>query len=310
MAGTAAGSLVPAGPPPAGVGWRSAGTDSPQGLSVPGLTSPRVLPPLGGGDRREPGGCHVEPLLFFGRVMHARLRPARNVFSYRVFFVRFPISSIGSLGGALLSVDRFNLFSIHTRDHGPRDGGALEPWIRQLLAREGIRSVDGEIWLQCFPRVLGYVFNPVSFWLCLDRDDRLRAVLCEVSNTFGETHNYLLAHADERPIEPGDTLTARKVFHVSPFCAVDGGYRFRFEIDPDATLMRIDHDDPGGKLLLTSVSGRGETLTTRSLLRAFLTYPALTFMVIGRIHWQALRLWWKGVPFFSKPVPPTRETTR
>lgn len=252
----------------------------------------------------------LTPLLFFGRVMHARLRPARNVFSYRVFFVRFPVSSPAALRRTLLSVDRFNLFSIHLRDHGPRDGGPLEPWIRALLAREGIRQADGEIWLQCFPRVLGYVFNPVSFWLCMDRAGALRAVLCEVSNTFGETHNYLLAHADERPIEPGDTLVARKVFHVSPFCAVDGGYRFQFGIAPASTLMRIDHDDRDGRLLLTSISGRGDALTTGGLLRAFVAFPALTFVIIGRIHWQALRLWWKGVPFFSKPVPPTRETTR
>ena len=252
----------------------------------------------------------LAPLLFFGRVMHARLRPARNVFSYRVFFVRLPLSRFAGLARPLLSLDRFNLFSIHTRDHGPRDGSPLEPWIRQLLAREGIRSADGEIWLQCFPRVLGYVFNPVSFWLCLDRAGRLRAVLCAVSNTFGENHNYLLAHADERPIEPGDTLAARKVFHVSPFCAVEGGYRFQFAPDPEATLIRIDHDDPAGKLLLTSISGRGEELNSRSLARAFLAYPAMTFMVIARIHWQALRLWMKGVPFFSKPVPPTSETTR
>jgi hypothetical protein len=158
--------------------------------------------------------------------------------------------------------------------------------------------------------VLGCVFNPVSFWLCHDRDGRLRAVLCEASNTFWEHHNYLLAHSDQRPILPGERLTARKVFHVSPFCEVAGRYRFQFDLDRSACAMRIDYDDAHGRLLATAVRGRGETLTTRSLVRAFLHYPWVTLGVILRIHWQALRLWLKGVPFFSKPLPPIQETTR
>lgn len=252
----------------------------------------------------------LSPDIYFGRVMHARLRPRRNVFSYRVFFLRFCLSSIDALARPLFSVDRFNLFSFHRRDHGPRDGSDLEAWIRRLLAAEGIDSVDGEIWLQAFPRVLGYVFNPVSFWLCHDREERLRAVLCEVNNTFGEHHNYLLAHPDERPIEPGDVLAARKVFHVSPFCEVAGGYRFQFDLEPGATRVRIDYDDAAGKLLVTSVSGRARPLTSARLARAFALYPWMTAAVIARIHWQALRLWLKGVRFVSKPTPPVQETTR
>lgn len=250
------------------------------------------------------------PLIFFGRVMHARLRPKRHVFSYGVFFLRFPVSSVERLAAPLMSVDRFNLLSFHRRDHGARDGSDLQSWIRSLLAAEGIRRADGEIWLQAFPRVLGYVFNPVSFWLCHDRDGRLRAVVCEVNNTFGEHHNYLLAHPDERPIAPEDVLAARKVFHVSPFCEVAGEYRFQFAIDPAATRVRIDYDDPAGKLLVTSVSGRARPMDTAGILRAFALYPLMTVAVIARIHWQALRLWLKGVRFVSKPLPPVRETTR
>lgn len=242
--------------------------------------------------------------------MHARLRPRRNVFSYGVFFVRFPVDAPESLRGPLFSVDRFNLVSFHRRDHGARDGSDLTAWIRGILEREGVASADGAIWLQTFPRVLGYVFNPVSFWLCHDRDGRLRAVLCEVNNTFGEHHNYLLAHADERPIEPGDTLFARKVFHVSPFFEVAGTYRFQFDTSPEATLIRIDYEDAQSRLLLTSVSGVAAPLGTRTLLGALARHGWMTFAVIARIHWQALRLWLKGVPFFSKPVPPAQETTR
>jgi len=256
------------------------------------------------------GDGRVGPFIFYGRVMHARLRPKRNIFSYGVFFMRFALSDMNRLAGPLFSVDRFNLLSFHRRDHGARDGGDLQTWIRSLLRAEGLRAADGEIWLQAFPRVLGYVFNPVSFWLCHDRAGGLRAVLCEVSNTFGEHHNYLLAHSDERPIEASDVLTARKVFHVSPFCEVNGGYRFQFELDPAATRVRIDYDDPAGKLLVTSVSGEARALTTARIVRAFALYPWMTFAVIARIHWQAARLWLKGVRFVSKPLPPVRETTR
>jgi len=252
----------------------------------------------------------VRPLLFFGDVMHARLRPRRNRFVYRVFFLRVPVDRLDTMRGPLFSVDQVNLFSFHRRDHGARDGTELGPWIRQLLLREGIDSADGEIWLQAFPRVLGYVFNPVSFWLCHDRQGALRAVVCEVNNTFGEHHKYLLAHPDQRPIASGDRLTAEKVFHVSPFCEVKGRYQFQFTLQEHGCAVRIDYDDGEGRLLATAVRGRAQSLTTRALARAFIAYPWMTLGVIMRIHWQALRLWRRGVPFFSKPLPPVQETTR
>lgn len=251
-----------------------------------------------------------EPLLFTGRVVHARLQPRTHAFSYPVFFLRFRVGEEAGLARWLFSVDRFNLFSFHRRDHGPRDGSDLHGWIRELLDREGCAGRGGDIWLQTFPRVLGYVFNPVSFWLCHDAEGRLRTVLCEVNNTFGEHHNYLLEHPDGRVIEPGDTLSARKVFHVSPFFRVEGAYRFRFRTDPAATLMQIDYDGQDGKLLATSVSGTARTFSAGGLAHCFWRYPWMTLGVIVRIHLQALRLWRKGMPFFSKPAPPVQETTR
>jgi DUF1365 family protein len=170
----------------------------------------------------------VKPTIYFGNVMHARLRPRRNSFRYRVFFLRLPLSKLNDISNPLFSVNRWNLFSFQFSDHGARDGTPPEPWIRELLLREGVHTADGEVVLQTFPRVLGYVFNPVSFWLCHDRDGGLRAILCEVNNTFGEHHNYLLAHPDGSLIEPDDVLEARKVFHVSPFCDIKGKYVFRF----------------------------------------------------------------------------------
>lgn len=250
------------------------------------------------------------PLIFFGRVMHARLRPKRNAFSYGVFFVRFPLSSLDRLAGPLFSVDRFNLLSFHRRDHGARDGRDLESWVRALLATEGIRSVDGEIWLQAFPRVLGFVFNPVSFWLCRDKAGALRAVLCEVNNTFGESHCYLVHHDDRREIRPDDWLDGRKAFHVSPFLPIEGGYRFRFRFDRQFARVEVNYHDAAGLLLTTSVGGRREPLGNGTIRRHFLSRPAMTLAVIFRIHLQALHLWRKRARFYSKPAPPAELVTR
>lgn len=243
--------------------------------------------------------------------MHARVAPRRHRFTYGVFFVRVPLSCIDALRSPLFGVDRVRLLSFHRRDHGPCDGSSLDAWIRALLVREGITHADGEVWLQCFPRVLGYVFNPVSFWCCHDRDGGLRAVLAEVRNTFGERHLYLLAHPDQRPIATADTLAARKVFHVSPFFDVAGSYRMHFDLDPAHTLVRIDYDAPDGTpLLLTSISGAARPCGTSAWLRAFFGFPWMTVGVIARIHWQALQLWLRGIRFRPKPAPPSQELTR
>ncbi|MCU0951070.1 MAG: DUF1365 domain-containing protein [Burkholderiaceae bacterium] len=247
----------------------------------------------------------------FGSVRHARVRPAAHRFAYRSYFLRLPMRTLAAQPLALrwLRHNRPALFSLRDADHG--DGGAPLAWIESLLARAGVRDADGEIWLHTFPRVLGYVFNPVSFWLCHRADGALRAVVCEVNNTFGERHCYLLAHDDGRALHWGEELTATKAFHVSPFCDVAGRYRFRFMLSgADRFIARIDHDGDDGPLLQTSIEGRLQSLTDGALLRAFAGYPAFTFGVVARIHWHALRLWLKRVPFFRKPAPPAVSLTR
>ncbi len=251
--------------------------------------------------------------LCVGRVFHKRLRPFENAFSHAVFFLRVPLSQLDRIGNRWLSRNSFNLLSFVDRDYGPRDGTSLEAWMRALLKREGIRTADGEIVLQTFPRLLGYVFNPVSVWYCHDRAGQLRAALCEVNNTFGERHNYLVVHDDQRPIDANDWLSARKVFHVSPFCAVTGHYRFRFQQDADRAFAQIDYFDGANdadKLLVTTLHGTPEVLTSGSTLRAFIRHPLMTFAVVFRIHSQAVTLWLKRLPYFRKPEPPSFETTR
>ena len=237
----------------------------------------------------------ARPRLLIGQVMHRRLRPVVNAFTYPVFFVQLPVADLTAGNGPFFSVDRNNLLSFHHKDHGPRDGSPLLPWIQSLLRRQGLPD-DGEIVLQCFPRVLGFVFNPVSFWYCHDRSGHLIAILAEVNNTFGGTHSYLLHRCGE-PLVDGEEMRADKRFHVSPFNEIKGGYRFRFQLERSVQLCRIDYDDAEGELLLTSISGKPQPWSAAALLKAFLRMPFLTLGVIARIHWQALKLWLKGVPF-------------
>ena len=286
-----------------------------------------------------------QPLIGFGQVRHTRLRPQRNAFAYRTYFLMLPLRSMaahrrggaagdeghgvgegareGAGGAAALAVNRPAALSFYDCDHGdgraPGTGtttggadGALG-WLDELLQREGILDATGEVWLHCYPRVLGYTFKPVSFWYCHTVQGALRAIVVEVNNTFGERHCYLL----DRP-RYGHELRADKVFHVSPFCPVEGGYRFRFMLNLDPahaphgahTVARIDFDDADGPLIQTSVSGALAPVTRQAIRTALWRYPAMTFGVVARIHWQAARLWLKRTRFFSKPVPPDAFVTR
>ena len=242
----------------------------------------------------------------FGEVRHARLRPARHAFAYPTFFLLLPMRALRAHGDGALARNRRAAVAFHDRDHGDGRDDALA-WLDELLRSEGIHDADGEAWLHCYPRVLGYAFKPVSFWYCHRADGSLRAVVVEVNNTFGERHCYLL----DAP-RWGREQVARKVFHVSPFCAVEGEYRFRFLLSHERrrTVVRIDHHDGQGLLLQTSVSGALQPATAQALRTAWLRHPLLTFGVIARIHWQALRLALLRVPFFRKPGAPAAFLSR
>jgi DUF1365 family protein len=254
----------------------------------------------------------VGPMLGFGQVRHARLKPQAHAFAYPTYFLMLPMRHLQAHGGGALALNRRAALSFHDTDHGdgrsPAEGGSLA-WLLELLAREGIDDADGEVWLHCYPRVLGYAFKPVSFWYCHRADHRLRAIVVEVNNTFGERHCYLLPTP-----QWGAEQTASKVFHVSPFCHIEGIYRFRFmrtqRADGERTVVRIDHDDAQGPLLQTSVSGQLEPVSAHSLRRAIWQFPLMTWGVIARIHWQALKLWWQRIPYVPKPHRPSQFVTR
>ena len=245
-----------------------------------------------------------------GVVRHRRLRPVDNAFAYRTYFLMLPMRRLRDQPCAALARNRFGLLAFHDRDHGDGRSDALA-WLDELLRSEGIHDAAGEVWLQTYPRVLGYVFKPVSFWFCERADGSLAAIVAEVNNTFGERHCYLLAGEQ---LAYGRDLQARKVFHVSPFSQIVGGYRFRFmrsaSAGGDRYVARIDHEDGDGALLQTSLSGRLAPLTPASARAAFFGIPMMSFGVIARIHWQALRVWAKRVPYVKKPAPPERFVTR
>jgi DUF1365 family protein len=249
-----------------------------------------------------------------GVVMHKRLRPVLNAFRYGVYFIRIPLRALQrgevDLNRQWFSHNRWNLMSFYDADHGDPQRAPLD-WVQALLQEQGITDADGEIILQCFPRVFGYVFNPVAFWFCHREDGSLRAIVCEVRNTFGEKHIYLLDKGSV--LSNGDDLEAKKIFHVSPFCEVKGHYRFCFMSQSgsaDQHLAKIDYFDEQGSLLLTSVSGKDAGFCDASILKLLWRYPWMTAGVVLRIHLQALRLWCKRVPFFSKPNPPSQEVSR
>ena len=248
------------------------------------------------------------PAVGFGRVVHHRHGPARHGFVYPIAFLRLPLSCWATLRVPLLGVDRAGVFSLRTRDHGARDGSDLEPWLRRVLANAALgEACDGAIVLQTFPRMFGYVFNPVSFWFCHDAAGQLRAVLAEVNNTFGERHSYLVAHDDAAPIRDGDSLRARKCFHVSPFFPVAGEYRFRFAVADGRSRVHVDLWEAGERRLSTCIDGKLAPLDGRSMARWLVRFPLMTFAVLARIHVQAFHLWRKRVRFHRKPAPPIQE---
>jgi DUF1365 family protein len=189
----------------------------------------------------------------------------------------------------------------------PEQPFALELTYQRSLSRARIVQTS----MDEIRRLFGFVFNPVSFWLCHDSSGALRAVLAEVNNTFGETHRYLLADGERKPITPDTRLVCAKAMHVSPFCEVRGSYRFRFRDTEKTTLIGIDYEDGAencensGVLIHTTVGGRLQAMTSAVALRALLTQPFLTFGIVAKIHWQAWKLWRKRVPFFRKPARPT-----
>lgn len=244
--------------------------------------------------------------LYVGRVIHQRLRPRRHRLAYRVFWLLLDLDEVEILGARLrlFSRNRFNLLSFHDRDHG--DGGErpLRRQVEDHLARLGVDLDGGAIRLLTMPRVLGYVFNPISIYYCHRRNGDLAALVYEVTSTFGERHAYVIpvAAADaERGVIRQQTA---KALYVSPFLDMTMTYAFRGAAPGEHLGLNVDGSDADGLMIATAMQGRREPLTDAALLRAAASVPLLTLKVVAAIHWEALKLWLKGVPLTRQPSRP------
>ena len=257
----------------------------------------------------------MQSALYTGWVRHRRLRPRAHSFRYPLFMALLDLAELREAfrGRWLWGVERRAFVSFRRADHVGDPARPLDECVRELVGRETGRPPAGPVRLLTHLRFAGYVFNPVSFWVCHDDVGAVRAVLCEVRNTFGERHNYLVAAADGAALVSGAACTTRKMFHVSPFCDVKGDYRFRFAFGAERWLARIDYFDRADAtdpLLETWISGAAAPIDRPAVRRLWWRYRFFTVGVVARIHWQALKLAFKRVPFFTKPAPPREETTR
>ena len=247
--------------------------------------------------------------IYIGDVEHRRHQPKSHHLHYRVFTLLLDLDGIDKLDQSLrlFSHNRFNLFGFYDHDHGAGNGKALRTWVDDNLSKAGIIIKGGKVKVLCYPRIFGYVFNPLSVFYCYDDEDDLRAVIYEVHNTFGERHAYLIPV--KKTAENVIRQQCEKKFYVSPFIEIAGHYHFRIVPPAETVTVEINHTNAESSVLYAIFKGKRTPLTDRALLRAFLAYPLMTLKVIGGIHWEAFKLWRKGIPVIEHPPPPSSVVT-
>ena len=237
-------------------------------------------------------------------VMHRRNFPQVYRFDYKVFSFLLDIDTYKKDNpSSILSFDCFNLFSIYTKDHGPQDGSEWRPWINSILDKQNLSNAKHKIQFLCFPRILGYAFNPLSLWYCFGEDKQLYAVICEVSNTFGEHHHYVL-HNNNEPYADKVKATKAKNFHVSPFINMDAKYKFTIDKPSDELLIVINEYQNNELMLTASQVGKQQKIDTPHLFGLFFRLPFMTLKIMFMIHWQALKIWLRGGVYHKKPNAP------
>lgn len=249
--------------------------------------------------------------IYRGGVMHRRLRPRAHRLKYRVFWLLLDLDEIDSLDRRLrfFSRNRFNLLSFHDRDHGDGAGSALRPQIEALLGRAGIDIAGGAIRLLTMPRVLGYVFNPISLYYCHDADGRIVAMVYEVTSTFGLRHAYVIPVALEDQAPGLIRQDTAKALYVSPFMGMEMDYAFRGRAPGECLDLSIDGSDAEGLLITAVMYGERRPLDDRALLAAASAFPFMTLKVVAAIHWEALKIWLKGVGLTRQPPPAPEPVT-
>ena len=243
----------------------------------------------------------INSCIYNGKVIHKRFKPKEHYFKYSVFSLLIDLSELKQIEKEInfFSYNKFNLISFFDVDHGPRDGSSLEKWVQINLKKIGILNDKIKIKLLCYPRIFGYVFNPLSIFFIYDENHHLISILYEVKNTFGEQHTYVFkTKADNILIEN----SCNKKFHVSPFIEMNCKYFFKVLNPKEKLSVIINQNDDNGKLLYASQDGFKKELNTKNLILSYISHPLMTFKIIGAIHLEALKIWLKGVKFVKKKI--------
>ena len=238
--------------------------------------------------------------IYTGKVIHKRFKPKEHYFKYNVFSLLIDLNELEEINKYIkfFSYNKFNIISFYDKDHGDRDGSSIKLWVKKNLRNIGIMTEDISIKLLCYPRIFGYVFNPLSTYFIYDKHSKLISIFYEVKNTFGEQHTYIFKAQDEKTVQN----KCKKKFYVSPFIEMDCEYHFKTLNPREQLSVVINQNDKDGKLLFASQDGISKDFNNKNLILSYLTHPLMTFKIIGAIHYEAFKLWAKRIKLIAKKI--------
>ena len=238
--------------------------------------------------------------IYTGKVIHKRFKPKEHYFKYNVFSLLIDLNELEEINKYIkfFSYNKFNIISFYDKDHGDRDGSSIKLWVKKNLRNIGIMTEDISIKLLCYPRIFGYVFNPLSTYFIYNKHSELISIFYEVKNTFGEQHTYIFKAQDEKTVQN----KCKKKFYVSPFIEMDCEYHFKTLNPREQLSVVINQNDKDGKLLFASQDGISKDFNNKNLILSYLTHPLMTFKIIGAIHYEAFKLWAKRIKLITKKI--------
>ena len=238
--------------------------------------------------------------IYIGKVIHKRFKPKEHYFKYNVFSLLIDLNELEEINKYIkfFSYNKFNIISFYDKDHGDRDGSSIKLWVKKNLRNIGIMTEDISIKLLCYPRIFGYVFNPLSTYFIYNKHSELISIFYEVKNTFGEQHTYIFKAQDEKTVQN----KCKKKFYVSPFIEMDCEYHFKTLNPREQLSVVINQNDKDGKLLFASQDGISKNFNNKNLILSYLTHPLMTFKIIGAIHYEAFKLWAKRIKLIAKKI--------
>ena len=238
--------------------------------------------------------------IYTGKVIHKRFKPKEHYFKYNVFSLLIDLNELEEINKFIkfFSYNKFNIISFYDKDHGDRDGSSIKLWVKKNLRNIGIMTEDISIKLLCYPRIFGYVFNPLSTYFIYNKHSELISIFYEVKNTFGEQHTYIFKAQDEKTVQN----KCKKKFYVSPFIEMDCEYHFKTLNPREQLSVVINQNDKDGKLLFASQDGISKDFNNKNLILSYLTHPLMTFKIIGAIHYEAFKLWAKRIKLIAKKI--------